>query len=48
MVGGEDGGLKVRVWEDLTIAALTDVSIVANFGRRVDGIWRSSWCRDKF
>lgn len=29
--------------EDFSIAAFTDESIVASLGRRVEGIWRSSY-----
>ena len=44
MSGGEAGGLRevTIVCEDLSMAALTVESIVASFGRRVGGIWRSS------
>ena len=41
-MGGGEGDLKVRAWEDFSMATLTVESIVASFGRKVDGIWRSS------
>ena len=31
-----------NVWDDLSMAALTDDSIVASLGRNVEGIWSSS------
>jgi hypothetical protein len=34
---------EARTWDDLSMAALTEDSMPASFGRSVDGIWRSSY-----